>query len=433
MNATFAAKIYHMNVLVLGSGGREHALSWKIAQSEKCDKLYIAPGNPGTAALGTNVNIGVNEFDMLATFIYNKHIHVVVVGPEDPLVNGITDFLKERFGDKLIVVGPSKEGAELEGSKDYAKAFMARHNIPTARYQTFTADTLKEGYAFLETLDAPYVLKADGLAAGKGVLILNDIEEAKTELKNMLVDAKFGAASARVVIEEFLDGIEFSVFALTDGKNYVLLPEAKDYKRIGEGDTGLNTGGMGAISPVPFVDEAMMEKVRTQIVEPTVNGLAKENIHYQGFVFFGLINVGGNPKVIEYNVRMGDPETEVVMPRLKTDLVELFALMGEQRLDKAEVEFHDEAATTVMVVSGGYPESYEKGKEIIGVDDVEGTIVFHAGTAMKEDKLVTSGGRVMAFTSLAGTNEKALQQSYSAINKICFDGIYYRKDIGFDL
>ena len=422
-----------MNVLVLGSGGREHALSWKISQSEHCDKLYIAPGNPGTAALGTNVNIGVNEFDMLATFICNKHIHVVVVGPEDPLVNGITDFLHERFGDKLIVVGPSKEGAQLEGSKDYAKAFMARHNIPTARYQTFTAANLEEGYAFLETLDAPYVLKADGLAAGKGVLILNDLDEAKTELKNMLVDAKFGVASAQVVIEEFLDGIEFSVFALTDGKHYVLLPEAKDYKRIGEGDTGLNTGGMGAISPVPFVDEAMMEKVRTQIVEPTVKGLAKENIAYQGFVFFGLINVGGNPKVIEYNVRMGDPETEVVMPRLKTDLLELFKKMHHQQLDEATVAFENQVAATVMVVSGGYPGSYPKGKEIVGLENVETAIVFHAGTAMKDEKLVTNGGRVMAFTALADTKEKALQQSYSAINKICFDGIYYRKDIGFDL
>ena len=422
-----------MNVLVLGSGGREHALSWKIAQSEHCEKLYIAPGNAGTAALGTNVNIGVNEFDLLATFIYNKHIHAVVVGPEDPLVNGITDFLRERFGDKLIIVGPSKEGAQLEGSKDYAKAFMARHNIPTARYQTFTADTLENGYAFLETLDAPYVLKADGLAAGKGVLILNDLEEAKIELKNMLVDAKFGAASAQVVIEEFLDGIEFSVFALTDGKNYVLLPEAKDYKRIGEGDAGLNTGGMGAVSPVPFVDAAMMEKVRTQIVEPTVNGLAQENIPYQGFIFFGLINVGGNPKVIEYNVRMGDPETEVVMPRLKSDFLDLIEKMGAQKLDEVTVAFEKDVATTVMVVSGGYPGSYPKGKEIVGLENVEDTLVFHAGTAMQEGELVTNGGRVLAFTSLADTKEKALQQSYSAINKICFDGIYYRKDIGFDL
>lgn len=433
LNATFAAKFYRMNVLVLGSGGREHALSWKIAQSEHCEKLYIAPGNPGTAALGTNVNIGVNEFDLLATFIYNKHIHAVVVGPEDPLVNGITDFLRERFGDKLIIVGPSKEGAQLEGSKDYAKAFMARHNIPTARYQTFTADTLENGYAFLETLDAPYVLKADGLAAGKGVLILNDLNEAKTELKNMLVDAKFGAASAQVVIEEFLDGIEFSVFALTDGKNYVLLPEAKDYKRIGEGDTGLNTGGMGAISPVPFVDAVMMEKVRSQIVEPTVNGLAQENIPYQGFIFFGLINVGGNPKVIEYNVRMGDPETEVVMPRLKSDFLNLIEKMGAQKLDEVTVAFEKDVATTVMVVSGGYPGSYPKGKEIVGLENVEDALVFHAGTAMQEGKMVTNGGRVLAFTSLADTKEKALQQSYSAINKICFDGIYYRKDIGFDL
>jgi phosphoribosylamine--glycine ligase len=434
-NATFVPNTASkMNVLVLGSGGREHALSWKIAQSKKLDNLYIAPGNPGTAALAKNVDLKLNDFEAIAQFVDDKQIDIVVVGPEDPLVNGITDFLRKRPGRaKFTVVGPSKKGAQLEGSKDYAKAFMARHGIPTARYQTFTSKTLEEGFAFLETLDAPYVLKADGLAAGKGVLILNDINEAKAELKNMLVDAKFGSASAQVVIEEFLDGIEFSVFALTDGKNYVLLPEAKDYKRIGEGDKGLNTGGMGAISPVPFVDDAMMEKVLARIVEPTINGFVKEEIDYQGFVFFGLINVGGNPKVIEYNVRMGDPETEVVLPRLKSDLLDLFAKMGEQKLYEAEVEFINDAACTVMVVSGGYPESYAKGKEIIGVNEVEDTIVFHAGTAMKEGKLVTNGGRVMAFTSLAETNEKALQQSYSAINRICFDGIYYRKDIGFDL
>jgi phosphoribosylamine--glycine ligase len=423
-----------MNVLVLGSGGREHALSWKIAQSKLLNNLFIAPGNPGTAALGKNVDLKLNDFEAIAQFVDEQEVDIVVVGPEDPLVNGIANFLRKRPGRaKFTVVGPRKEGAILEGSKDYAKAFMARHNIPTARHQTFTGKSLEAGYAFLETLKAPYVLKADGLAAGKGVLILNDINEAKAELKNMLIDAKFGAASAQVVIEEFLDGIEFSVFALTDGKNYVLLPEAKDYKRIGEGDKGLNTGGMGAISPVPFVDDAMMEKVRTRIVEPTIHGLAKEAMDYQGFVFFGLINVGGNPKVIEYNVRMGDPETEVVLPRLKTDLLELFHLMGDQRLHEAEVAFYDEVAATVMVVSGGYPEGYEKGKEIMGVDQVEGTTVFHAGTAMKNNQLVTNGGRVMAFTSLAETNEKALQQSYSAIDKICFDGIYYRKDIGFDL
>lgn len=423
-----------MNILILGSGGREHALAWKIVQSPQCTKLFIAPGNPGTATLGTNVNISVNEFDMLATYIFNKHIGMVVVGPEDPLVNGITDFLRERFGEELIIVGPGKTGAQLEGSKDYAKSFMARHNIPTAAYQTFTSDSLEAGYQFIDTLKPPYVLKADGLAAGKGVLILQEKETAKAELENMLVGQKFGNASAQVVIEEFLDGVEFSVFALTDGENYVLLPEAKDYKRIGEGDTGLNTGGMGAISPVPFVDDEMWQKVHEQIVEPTVRGLAEENIKYCGFIFFGLINVGGEPKVIEYNVRMGDPETEVVLPRLDTDLVDLFKKMHRKKLNKAEVQHAAEVATTVMVVSGGYPEGYQKGEEIVGLKNVDADVmVFHAGTATKDDKLVTNGGRVMAFTALGNSKEKALQKSYSAINKICFNGIYYRKDIGFDV
>jgi phosphoribosylamine--glycine ligase len=357
----------------------------------------------------------------------------VVVGPEDPLVNGIADYLRQQCGPDLIIVGPAKEGATLEGSKDYAKAFMARHSIPTARYQTFTAATLEAGFAFLESLQPPYVLKADGLAAGKGVLILNDLHEAKTELKNMLVDAKFGAASAQVVIEEFLAGIEFSVFALTDGKNYVLLPEAKDYKRIGEGDTGLNTGGMGAVSPVPFVDAAMWQIVEERIVKPTIDGLAKDGIPYQGFVFFGLINVGGNPMVIEYNVRMGDPETEVVMPRLKTDLLVLFQKMHAQRLNEVAVAFEPHIATTVMVVSGGYPGDYTKGEEISGLENVSDCLVFHAGTAAKNGKLLTNGGRVMAFTGRAATKEKALKQCYSAINKICYNGIYYRKDIGLDV
>ena len=423
-----------MNVLVLGSGGREHALSWKIAQSKKLSKLFIAPGNPGTKALGTNVAISVNDFAAIDEFIESNDVHCVVVGPEDPLVNNLVSFLRKRPGrEKLIIVGPSSQGAMLEGSKDVAKEFMARHNIPTAKYQTFTAETLEEGYHFLEGMTAPYVLKADGLAAGKGVLIINNLDEAKAELKNMLVDAKFGQASAQVVIEEFLDGIEFSVFALTDGEHYVILPEAKDYKRIGEGDTGLNTGGMGAVSPVPFVDKAMMKKVKNQIIEPTVNGLANDKIDFQGFIFFGLINVGGNPMVIEYNVRMGDPETEVVMPRIESDLLELFELMHNKKLNDANIKMSDKTATTVMVVSGGYPGSYPKGKVIAGVESVKEAIVFHAGTAEKDDQLVTSGGRVMAFTALADTKEKALQKSYSAINKICFDGITYRKDIGFDL
>ena len=423
-----------MNVLVLGSGGREHALSWKIAQSKKLSKLFIAPGNPGTKALGTNVAISVNDFAAIDEFIESNDVHCVVVGPEDPLVNNLVSFLRKRPGrEKLIIVGPSSQGAMLEGSKDVAKEFMARHNIPTAKYQTFTAETLEEGYHFLEGMTAPYVLKADGLAAGKGVLIINNLDEAKAELKNMLVDAKFGQASAQVVIEEFLDGIEFSVFALTDGEHYVILPEAKDYKRIGEGDTGLNTGGMGAVSPVPFVDKAMMKKVKNQIIEPTVNGLANDKIDFQGFIFFGLINVGGNPMVIEYNVRMGDPETEVVMPRIESDLLELFELMHNKKLNDADIKMSDKTATTVMVVSGGYPGSYPKGKVIAGVESVKEAIVFHAGTAEKDDQLVTSGGRVMAFTALADTKEKALQKSYSAINKICFDGITYRKDIGFDL
>lgn len=422
-----------MNVLVLGSGGREHALTWKIAQSPLCEALFIAPGNPGTAPLGTNVALGVNDFEGIARVVADRNIRCVVVGPEDPLVNGITDFLRQKFGNDLIIVGPSQQGATLEGSKDYAKAFMARYNIPTARYKTFTSATLEDGFAFLESLKAPYVLKADGLAAGKGVLIIHDLEVAKDELRNMLVDAKFGAASAQVVIEEFLDGVEFSVFALTDGKNYVLLPEAKDYKRIGDGDTGLNTGGMGAVSPVPFVDAAMWKKVEERIVKPTIDGLAQEGISYQGFVFFGLINVGGNPKVIEYNVRMGDPETEAVLPRLESDLLGLFIKMHQQKLNEVAVEISEEKSATVVVVSGGYPGDYEKGKEIAGVEDGHEALVFHSGTALKENKLVTNGGRVMAITSLASTNEKALQQCYSAINKMCYDGIYYRKDIGLDV
>ncbi|GGH70624.1 phosphoribosylamine--glycine ligase [Phaeocystidibacter marisrubri] len=422
-----------MNILVIGSGGREHAISWKISQSSMCDKLFIAPGNPGTAQVGENVPMDVSDFAVVADFIRSNSVEIVLVGPEDPLVNGIHDYLIDTEGLDITVIGPRKEGAQLEGSKDFSKQFMMRHDIPTAKYQTFTSDDIEKGYAFLESLEAPYVLKADGLAAGKGVLILNDLQEAKDELRSMLVDAKFGNASAQVVIEEFLSGIEFSVFALTDGKDYVILPEAKDYKRIGEGDTGLNTGGMGAVSPVPFVDDVMMEKVVSRIVEPTITGLAKEKIPYVGFVFFGLISVNGEPFVIEYNCRMGDPETEVVMPRLKSDLVSLLKAAGNGTLSKEVVEFDDRSATTVMVVSGGYPESYQKGCAISGLENVENCLVFHAGTTMQDGKLVTSGGRVMAFTAYGSDKKKALEQSYEGVKRICFDNINYRKDIGFDL
>lgn len=422
-----------MNILVLGSGGREHAISWKISQSENCDKLFIAPGNPGTASLGENVSLSVGDFDGIANFIKENEVHLVVVGPEDPLVDGIHDYLIDEAKLDVKVVGPRKAAAQLEGSKDFSKQFMQRQNIPTAAYATFTVDQIEEGEKFLETMNAPYVLKADGLAAGKGVLIIDNFEEAKTELRAMLADAKFGDASSRVVIEEFLSGVEFSVFALTDGKDYVLLPEAKDYKRIGEGDTGLNTGGMGAISPVPFVDDVMMAKVVSRIVEPTINGLNSEGMPYVGFVFFGLINVEGEPMVIEYNCRMGDPETEVVMPRLKSDLVDLLDKAATGSLAGAVAEFDERTASTVMVVSGGYPGSYPKGKSISGVDKVENCVVFHAGTKMDGDTLVTSGGRVMAFTAYGADKKEALEHSYEGIKRVCFDGITFRKDIGFDL
>jgi phosphoribosylamine--glycine ligase len=423
-----------MNVLVLGSGGREHALSHKIVQSSKFEKLFIAPGNGGTAALGENVALDIESATEVAAFVRAHAIDIVVIGPEAPLVAGVHDGLK-NFPEleKLVIVGPRQAAAELEGSKDFAKEFMMRHNIPTAAYQTFTKDTLADGHAFLETLEAPYVLKADGLAAGKGVLIIEDLAEAKEELKNMLVDAKFGDASSRVVIEEFLAGIEFSIFALTDGKGgYALLPEAKDYKRIGEGDTGLNTGGMGAVSPVPFFDKALRERTVREIIEPTIQGLVKDNLPYQGFVFFGLINTTKGPKVIEYNVRMGDPETEVVIPRLETDIIDLFIAMHNGTLDEVSVAVNPQTAATVMAVSGGYPGSYEKGKAIHGLRDFKDTTVYHAGTKSGES-ISTSGGRVMAFTSFGADKDEALAKSYAALKEVSYEGINYRTDIGFDL
>jgi len=423
-----------MNILILGSGGREHAFAHKISQSDRCEQLFVAPGNAGTAQIATNLDIGVNDFSMIKDTVINHKIDMVVVGPEDPLVNGIANyFMEDADLKKVMLIGPTKAGAQLEGSKERAKQFMMTHEIPTASYASFTNETVGEGKQFLETLSPPFVLKADGLAAGKGVLILQDLDEAKRELENMLSHAKFGAASATVVIEEFLDGIELSVFVLTDGKNYKILPTAKDYKRIGEGDTGLNTGGMGAISPVPFADEELMQKIEERIVKPTVNGLQKEDIDYKGFVFIGLINVDDEPFVIEYNVRMGDPETEVVLPRVKTDLVDLFEATSHQELDLCHLEVDPRAATTVMAVSGGYPESYEKGKEITGVEAIEDSIVFHAGTTTKEGKLSTNGGRVIAVTSMDEDYKLALKKSYQNIERLHFDGIYFRKDIGFDL
>lgn len=423
-----------MNILILGSGGREHTFAWKINQSPKCNKLFAAPGNSGTASIATNLNINVLDFNTIKTAVLEHNISMVVVGPEDPLVKGIHDFfLNDNQLRDVVVIGPQQAAAELEGSKEFAKEFMMRHNIPTAAYQSFKAENIEEGFSFLESLQAPYVLKADGLAAGKGVLILNDLEQAKAELKQMLVDSKFGDASSTVVIEEFLDGIELSCFVLTDGKHYKILPTAKDYKRIGEGDTGLNTGGMGAVSPVPFADEVFMSKIEEQIVKPTINGLQKDNLPYKGFVFIGLIKVGNEPKVIEYNVRMGDPETEVVLPRLKNDLVELFEAFKDQSLDKHHIEIDDRAATTVMLVSGGYPEAYEKGKEITGVEKIEDSIVFHAGAKLDNNTIVTSGGRVMAVTSYGNTYNEAIKKSYQSIENLHFDKMYYRKDIGFDL
>ncbi|MEJ2113866.1 MAG: phosphoribosylamine--glycine ligase [Flavobacteriaceae bacterium] len=423
-----------MTILILGSGGREHTFAWKTVQSPICKKLFVAPGNSGTAEIAENLPISVTDFLSIKKAVLENGVDMVVVGPEDPLVQGIHDFfLNDEVLKNVAVIGPEKAAATLEGSKEFAKEFLFRHNIPTAAYKSFNANNVEEGYTFLETLKPPYVLKADGLAAGKGVIILNDINEAKDELKNMLIDAKFGHASSKVVIEEFLDGIELSCFVLTDGKNYKILPTAKDYKRIGEGDTGLNTGGMGAVSPVPFATKEFLEKIENRIVKPTISGLQKDNLPYKGFIFIGLIKVGDDPKVIEYNVRMGDPETEVVLPRLKNDIVEIFQAIANQTLDKIDIKIDDRAATTVMLVSGGYPEAYQKGNEISGLENIEDSIAFHAGAKLKDDKIITSGGRVMAITSYGNTYKEALKKSYQNIEKIHFDNMFYRKDIGFDL
>ncbi len=423
-----------MNVLLLGSGGREHAFAWKLSQSKKMSKLFIAPGNAGTALCGTNVNMSATDFPAIKKFVLENDIKLVVVGPEDPLVKGVHDFfLADEQLATIPVIGPPQMGAQLEGSKDFSKQFMFRHGVPTAAYATFTKDTLEEGYAFLAGLQPPYVLKADGLAAGKGVVIPHTLGEAKAELKAMLADAKFGDASSKVVIEEFLKGIELSVFVLTDGVSYKLLPAAKDYKRIGDGDTGLNTGGMGAVSPVPFADEAFLAKVEERIVKPTIEGLKTDNIPYVGFIFIGLMNDNGDPKVIEYNCRMGDPETEVVLPRIKSDLLELFIAVGEKKLNDFQFELDPRTATTVMMVAGGYPGDYEKGKEISGLENVKDAVAFHAGTKNADGKIVTNGGRILAFTAFGNSIEEAVARSYAAADAVKFEGCYFRKDIGQDL
>ena len=423
-----------LNILVLGSGGREHTFCWKLAQSKMTDRLFVAPGNAGTKALATNLDIGVNDFDALKNAVIQNNIDLVVVGPEDPLVNGIHDFfLNNDQLNKISVIGPQKLGATLEGSKEFAKDFMSRHNIPTAQYGSFTPDKIQDGYAFLEQMKPPYVLKADGLAAGKGVLIINDLDNAKKELSNMLLNKKFGKASSKVVIEEFLSGIELSCFVLTDGKNHITFPMAKDYKRIGEGDTGLNTGGMGAVSPVPFADQKFYNDIQKNIVEPTIEGLKKDNIPYVGFLFIGLIRVEDNPYVIEYNVRMGDPETQVVLPRIKNDLAEMLYATAVGKLDEVELLVEKKSATTVVAVSRGYPEAYEKGKIINGLPSSTSSTVFQAGTTNNEGEILTNGGRVIAVTSLGDDHKKALKKSYNLLDKITFEGMYYRKDIGFDL
>ncbi len=423
-----------MNVLIIGSGGREHTFAWKLSKSKHINRLFVAPGNAGTESIATNLAINISDFNAVKDAVLSYSINMVVVGPEAPLVHGIHDFfLEDKALKNIPVIGPQKAAATLEGSKEFAKEFMQRHMIPTAKYKAFTAETLEEGKRFLEEMEAPYVLKADGLAAGKGVLILQDLEEAQKELEEMVLNSKFGTASNTVVVEEFLDGIELSCFVITDGEHYKILPYAKDYKRIGEGDTGLNTGGMGAVSPVPFVDEAFHRKIEEQIVQPTIEGLEKDEIPYIGFIFIGLIKVGDQPKVIEYNVRMGDPETEVVLPRVKNDLLEIFKAVAKRELDTIVLKIDQRTAVTVMLVSGGYPESYEKGMEIYGLENVQNATAFHAGTLRKDGKIVTNGGRVISLTSFGDTMQEALTSAYSDAEQAQFEGKYFRKDIGFDL
>ena len=423
-----------MNILIIGGGGREHTIAWKLSQSKQCEQLFVTPGNAGTHQIAQNLSLDVNDFHGIKQVVLENNIQMVIVGPEDPLVNGIHDFFLSDISLKgVTVVGPRKAAATLEGSKEFAKEFMKTHNIPTAGYDSFTAETIEEGCRFLETMEAPYVLKADGLAAGKGVLILENLTDAQNELRQMLIGQKFGKASKKVVIEEFLKGIELSCFVLTDGKNYLTLPMAKDYKRIGEGDTGLNTGGMGAISPVPFVSPEFIKKIEDRIIKPTMDGFQKSNLPFQGFVFIGLIKVGEDPFVIEYNVRMGDPEAEVVFPRIQNDWVELFKAVGTQTLDQHQLQIDPRSATTIVAVSGGYPEAYQKGKNITGISEVKTSTVFHAGTQMDEGTVKTSGGRVLAVTSFGKDHNEAIEQSYKALGKINFQGMYYRKDLGFDL